>query len=107
MLLKRSRCSGGSLTLPYNDFCSIRFRANLEKTIIYDIGRQPVENYRKHKKNAENLQERLCEHFYIGFEIGNHCYPFITIARRAWRTISSVVALGSTPFRAALISAGE
>ena len=34
-------------------------------------------------------------------------YPFITMARSAWRTISSVEAVGSTPFRAAWISAGE
>ena len=33
-------------------------------------------------------------------------YPFITIARKAWRTISSVVALGSTSCRAARISMG-
>ena len=33
--------------------------------------------------------------------------PFITMARRAKRTISSVLAPGSTPLRAAEISAGE
>ena len=33
-------------------------------------------------------------------------HPFITIARKAWRTSSSVEAVGSAPFSAAAISAG-
>ena len=45
--------------------------------------------------------------FYIKSELLLENQPFITMARRAKRTISSVLAFGSTPLRAAEISAGE
>ena len=64
-------------------FCGIWRRTYREDWITYDLREQKKEKHGKNKENTGDLQKRLCQHFRIGFEIGDHGYPFMTIARKA------------------------